>query len=112
MNYKHLYYFWMTARTGVIIRAGQRLHITPQTLSGQIKLLESRLGCRLLERVGRNVQLTDAGRIAFRYADEIFLLGAQLESELRGRDATRTTIAFKPVIADSTSNTQNELQTN
>jgi LysR family transcriptional activator of nhaA len=64
MNFKHLYYFWMTARTGGIIRAGQRLHVTPQTLSGQIKLLEERLGCRLFERQGRNIQLTDAGRIA------------------------------------------------
>jgi len=101
MNYKHLYYFWMTARAGGIIRAGQRLHITPQTLSGQIKLLESRLGFRLLERVGRNVQLTDAGCIAFRYADEIFMLGSQLEDELKKRDGTRTAIAFKVGMTDS-----------
>ncbi|MDH5707750.1 MAG: LysR family transcriptional regulator, partial [Hylemonella sp.] len=40
MNFKHLHYFWVTARAGGILRAGKQLHITPQTLSGQIKLLE------------------------------------------------------------------------
>ncbi|MGA7778645.1 MAG: transcriptional activator NhaR [Paraburkholderia sp.] len=101
MNFKHLYYFWMTARAGGVIRAGKRLHITPQTLSGQIKLLEARLGCQLLERDGRNVRLTEAGRVALGYAEEIFLLGAHLESELKGRDGLLTANAFKVGIADS-----------
>jgi LysR family transcriptional activator of nhaA len=101
MNFKHLYYFWMTARTGGVIRAGQRLHVTPQTLSGQIKLLEDRLGCRLFERQGRNVQLTDAGRVALGYAEEIFLLGSQLEGALKGRACTGGATPFKVGIADS-----------
>ncbi len=101
MNFKHLYYFWMTARTVGVIRAGQRLHLTPQTLSGQIKLLEERLGCQLLERNGRNVQLTDAGRIAIGYAEEIFLLGSQLEGALKKQTGTRMAVAFKVGIADS-----------
>jgi LysR family transcriptional regulator, transcriptional activator of nhaA len=101
MNFKHLYYFWMTARTGGIIRAGQRLHVTPQTLSGQIKLLEERLGCRLFERQGRNIQLTDAGRIAVGYAEQIFLLGSQLEGALKGRAGTGGVAPLKVGIADS-----------
>ncbi|MGA7816813.1 transcriptional activator NhaR [Caballeronia sp.] len=101
MNFKHLYYFWMIARTGGVIRAGQRLHVTPQTLSGQIKLLEERLGCQLLERNGRNVQLTDAGRVAAGYAEEIFLLGSQLEGALKQRAGTHATAVFKVGIADS-----------
>ncbi|HEY8907440.1 MAG TPA: LysR family transcriptional regulator, partial [Rhodoferax sp.] len=40
MNFKHLYYFWVTARAGGVMRAGEQLHTTPQTISGQIKLLE------------------------------------------------------------------------
>jgi LysR family transcriptional regulator, transcriptional activator of nhaA len=83
MNFKHLYYFWMAASTGGMIRAGQRIHITPQTLSGQIKVLEARLGCQLFERAGRNVQLTEAGRVAAGYAEEIFLLGKELEGALK-----------------------------
>ena len=47
MNYKHLYCFWAAAKAGGIVRASERLHVTPQTLSTQIKLIESRLGCRL-----------------------------------------------------------------
>ncbi|HEY3599779.1 MAG TPA: transcriptional activator NhaR [Paraburkholderia sp.] len=101
MNFKHLYYFWMAARTGGVIRAGQRLHVTPQTLSGQIKLLEERLGCQLFERNGRNVQLTEAGRVAVGYAEEIFLLGSQLEGALKGRAGTRAATTFKVGIADS-----------
>ena len=53
MNFKHLYYFWATAKAGGIVRAGEQLHITPQTLSGQIKLLEDRLGCALFRKSGR-----------------------------------------------------------
>lgn len=94
MNFKHLHYFWVTARTGGIVRAGKQLHVTPQTLSGQIKLLEERLGQRLFRKSGRRLELTEAGQLALRYADEIFTLGAELEAELqRQRPAQR----FKPL---------------
>jgi LysR family transcriptional activator of nhaA len=83
MNFKHLYYFWVTARAGGVMRAGEQLHTTPQTLSGQIKLLEGRLGRRLFRKSGRALELTDDGRVALRYADEIFSLGAELETALR-----------------------------
>ncbi|WP_420992146.1 transcriptional activator NhaR [Cupriavidus sp. 30B13] len=101
MNFKHLYYFWMAARSGGIVRAGTQLHVTPQTLSGQIKLLEERFGCALFERDGRNIRLTDQGRVAFRYADEIFSLGAQLESALKPLAAAGAPAPFKVGIADS-----------
>lgn len=83
MNFKHLYYFWMVARIGGVVRASHRLHITPQTMSGQIKLLEDRLGGALFERDGRNIRLTEAGRIAATYADDIFTKGLQLEAAVR-----------------------------
>ena len=86
MNYKHLYYFWATAKAGGVLRAAQQLHVTPQTLSGQIKLLEDRLGCPLLRRSGRGLELTEEGRTALGYADQIFALGAELEAAL-GRNA-------------------------
>lgn len=83
MNFKHLYYFWVAAKAGGVLRAGAQLHTTPQTLSGQIKLLEERLGRRLFRKSGRNLELTDEGRVALRYADEIFALGSELEAALR-----------------------------
>lgn len=79
MNFKHLYYFWKVARHGGVIRASQAIHISPQTLSGQIKLLEERLGTALFRRQGRSLELTDAGKLALEYADEMFALGAELD---------------------------------
>jgi LysR family transcriptional activator of nhaA len=82
MNFKHLYYFWAAAKAGGIVRAGNQLHITPQTLSTQIKLLEDRLGCKLFKKSGRRIELTEEGRTALGYADQIFALGAELEAAL------------------------------
>ena len=61
MNYKHLHYFWTVLRTGSIARASEQLHLTPQTLSGQIKQLEERLGKPLLRKAGRGLEATEAG---------------------------------------------------
>ncbi len=38
MNYKHLYYFWWVATAGGVVKAGEKLHITPHTISGKIGL--------------------------------------------------------------------------
>ncbi len=101
MNFKHLHYFWVTAHAGGIVRAGERLHTTPQTLSAQIKLLEDRLGKRLFRKSGRRLELTDEGRIALRYADEIFNLGSELETAMReARDGAKV-IEFRVGVADS-----------
>jgi LysR family transcriptional activator of nhaA len=100
MNFKHLYYFWVAAHAGGISRAGAQLHITPQTLSGQIKLLEETLDKKLFKKSGRNLELTDAGRLALDYADEIFSLGAELESVVRQeKEAARTQLRVG--VADS-----------
>jgi LysR family transcriptional regulator, transcriptional activator of nhaA len=82
VNFKHLHYFWATAKAGGIMRAGEQLHITPQTLSGQIKLLEERLGCALFRKSGRRLELTEEGRTALGYADQIFGLGAEMETAI------------------------------
>ncbi len=79
VNYKHLHYFLAVAREGGIARASERLNLTPQTISGQLKLLEENLGVSLFNRVGRNLELTETGRLVLSYADEIFSLGGELE---------------------------------
>lgn len=101
MNFKHLYYFWAAAKAGGVVRAGAQLHITPQTLSTQIKLLEDRLGCRLFGKSGRRLELTDEGRTALRYAEQIFTLGAELESALQDARGARRALDFRVGIADS-----------
>lgn len=84
MNYKHLHYFWTVVRAGGVLRASEELHLSPQTLSGQINVLEERLGSPLLRKVGRGVEPTEAGRMVMQYADEIFTLGQEMEDALRG----------------------------
>ena len=99
INYKHLHYFWVVAKQGGIARASEILHLTPQTISGQINLLEDNLGQALFTRSGRNLELTEAGRLALGYADEIFSLGSQLEENLRNQTTDRP-LLFKVGIAD------------
>ena len=85
LNYSHLQYFWAVAREGSIVRASEVLHLTPQTISGQLKLLEEAVGEPLFDRVGRGLVLTETGHVVFQYADEIFTLGAELAQRVKNR---------------------------
>ncbi|MEK6708225.1 MAG: transcriptional activator NhaR [Pseudomonadota bacterium] len=99
LNYRQLHYFWAVAKAGSIIRASERLHLTPQTLSGQISLLEETLGVALFLRVGRRLQLTETGRLTLSYADELFQIGNDLEEALRSRPEDRS-IQFRVGVDD------------
>ncbi|HHO68138.1 MAG TPA: transcriptional activator NhaR [Gammaproteobacteria bacterium] len=99
INYRHLHYFWMVAKEGSIARAGERLHLTPQTISGQLGVLEDNLGEPLFVRVGRNLELTETGRLVLGYADEIFSLGSELEEMLRGLPEGRP-LVFRVGVVD------------
>jgi len=99
INYKHLHYFWVVAKTGGIARACERLNLTPQTISGQISLLEEALGEDLFTRVGRNLELTETGRLVLGYADEIFSLGNELEEMLSNLPNGRP-LMFRVGVAD------------
>jgi LysR family transcriptional activator of nhaA len=85
LNYHHLLYFWTVAKEGSIVRAGEELRLAHPTISGQIHRLEEVLGEKLFARKGRNLVLTDAGRVAYRYADEIFALGREFLDTVKGR---------------------------
>ena len=89
LNYHHQLYFWTVAREGSIARACAQLHLTQPTISGQLRCLDKALGAKLFERVGRNLVLTETGRVVFRYADEIFSLGRELQDTLEGRPPGR-----------------------
>lgn len=84
-NFKHLRYFWAVAANGSIARAADILHLTPQTISGQLRELEDQLDVKLFEKSGRKLALTDSGRLVFSYADEMFRLGNELQDVLDGR---------------------------
>lgn len=89
LNYKHLQYFWAVAREGSIARACEILHVTQPAISTQIRKLEHSLGEKLFRKSGRNLALTDAGQVVFRYADEIFSLGQELTESLGGHRSGR-----------------------
>jgi len=89
LNYNHLYYFWVVAREGGVVRAAEELMVSQPTISVQIKELEQAVGHKLFDRAGRGLQLTDAGRIAFNYANEIFSLGQEMTNALERQPAGR-----------------------
>jgi LysR family transcriptional regulator, transcriptional activator of nhaA len=89
LNYHHLLYFWVVARKGSIVRASQELNLAQSTISGQLRVLEEEVGDKLFMRIGRNLALTDTGRMVYRYADEIFTLGRELREALQGRVTDR-----------------------
>jgi LysR family transcriptional regulator, transcriptional activator of nhaA len=100
LNFKHLRYFWMVAKTGSLTAAAKQLHLAPHSISAQITELELTLGTKLLRRVGRGVELTDAARRILTYADEIFSTGEALLEALN-TPLQKAATEFRIGIADS-----------
>lgn len=101
LNYNHLYYFWMVAREGGVGRASEELMVSQPTVSNQLRELESSLSVKLFDRVGRGLRLTEAGRIAFNYANQMFSLGQELLNALERQPAgaaLRLTVGILDVI--------------
>ena len=99
LNYKHLHYFWVVAHEGSITRAAERLGVAVQTISGQLSLLERQLGKALFHSQGRGLALSEAGRVALGYADQIFQLGEALVDAVAQSDS-ETTLRLRAGISD------------
>ncbi|QIZ77508.1 transcriptional activator NhaR [Ferrimonas lipolytica] len=82
LNYNHLYYFWMVQKKGSVVAAAQALFLAPQTVTGQIRQLEQRLGGKLFDRKGRQLQPTQLGLLVYRYADQMFNLAYEMQDLL------------------------------
>lgn len=89
LNLHHLRLFRATAREGTLTAAARALNISQSAVSTQIKALEADLGHDLFERRGRNLVLTEAGRIALDYADQIFRASEQLTATFRAAGGQR-----------------------
>jgi LysR family transcriptional activator of nhaA len=101
INYHHLYYFFVTAREGSIVSAARSLHVTPQTVSGQIATFEDYLGIHLFDRRGKRLYVSEQGKVAYQYAQEIFSLGEELLNTLKLKSTSqinRFTLAVTDVI--------------
>ncbi|MEO8410975.1 MAG: transcriptional activator NhaR [Propionivibrio sp.] len=100
LNFKHLRYFWMVAKSGSIARASEQLHLTPQSISGQLSEFETALGIKLFRRVGRGLELSEIGQQMLGHAEQIFSLGDELLELIRD-DAPARSVTFRVGIADS-----------
>lgn len=100
LNFRHLHYFWVVAKEGSVTRAAERLGLAIQTVSAQLSLLEQFVGKALFKPQGRRLVLTEAGQVALRYADQIFLLGEQLQEALADID-TEPVMRLTVGISDS-----------
>lgn len=101
LNLKHLYYFWQVARCGGVAKAAEQMHLTPQTVSGQLQQFEDSSGAALFERRGRGLELTEQGKAALAYADEIFSLTGELEHLFSAGKGRATRIQFRVGVADA-----------
>ena len=79
LNYNHLYYFYTVATQGSITKASEVLHLTPQTISGQISSFEAQIDIELFDRKGKKLYLSEKGQLIYSYCEEIFQLGDKLK---------------------------------
>ena len=89
LNYHHLLYFWTAAKEGGLRQAAEKLHVSQPSISTQIRRLEEALGVKLFSRRGRSRVLTQAGQLAFDYAESIFSLGAEFLNTVKLQDPSR-----------------------
>ena len=90
LNYHHLRYFWIVAKEGGLAPAARKLHVSQPSISEQIRELEEALGEKLFRREGRTNTLTDAGRLVFGFAEEIFALGGEMLNAVKQRPGAKT----------------------
>jgi len=100
LNYHHLYYFWVTAREGSLTKACKKLRLAPSTVSAQLRLLEDNIGTPLFQREGRRLVLTERGRIARSYCDEIFGLGREMLAILKEPEPSGHAVHVRVGVAD------------
>jgi DNA-binding transcriptional LysR family regulator len=98
-----LYTFHMVVQRGTLSAAAEALYVTQPAVSLQLKQLESRLGLALLERRGRRLALTEAGKTVHDYARRMFGLMEELERELadqRGLTRGRLVIGASTTVGE------------
>ena len=83
INYHHLFYFWMVAKTGTVSAAAKKLHLARPTVTAQVRELERSVGQKLLRQQGRGLVLTEFGQQIFAYAENIFSIGQELREFIK-----------------------------
>jgi DNA-binding transcriptional LysR family regulator len=73
LDSRQLRAFRVLARTGSFTQTARELHITQSGISHSMKALEGEIGCRLFDRLGKKVTLTQAGEQLLQHAEKILL---------------------------------------
>lgn len=84
INLNQLKAFYFTARERSVTKAAEILHVTQPAVTMQIKALDEALGLKLFRKYGRQLGLTEAGKVLFQYAEKIFGIVEQMEHALKG----------------------------
>ncbi|NNF99654.1 MAG: LysR family transcriptional regulator [Desulfobacteraceae bacterium] len=84
VNLNQLRSFFLVAREGSITKAAEALYVTQPAVTMQIKALEQDLDLRLFRKIGKHLEMSDAGRILFAYAERIFEIVEEMEYTLKG----------------------------
>lgn len=103
INFNHLYYFWQVCKAGSVVGAAEVLNLTPQTITGQIKVLEERLQGKVFKRQGRGLEPSELGQLVFRYADKMFQLSQEMLDIVNYRK--ESSLLFDVGVADVLSKT-------
>jgi LysR family transcriptional regulator, transcriptional activator of nhaA len=90
VNYNHLRYFWTVARVGSVSAAARVLNLTQPTVSSQLRQFERTIGAALFGGEGRDRQLTEAGHLMFRFAEEVFSLEREVHDAFSGLPTGRS----------------------
>jgi LysR family transcriptional activator of nhaA len=101
LNYNHLYYFWMVCKQGSVTKAADALFLTPQTVTGQIKAFEERMGGKLTQRNGRTLEPSELGQLVYKYADRMFGLSYEMLDIVNY--SQRSNVLFDVGVADALS---------
>ena len=109
LNYHHLRYFWVIATENNLTRAAERLHVSQSALSIQLRNLEESFGQTLFERQGKRLILTEAGHMAFDYANSIFKAGDELLNLMHNRPVSQRQMLRGGVVSTLSRNFQLEL---
>jgi DNA-binding transcriptional LysR family regulator len=84
MDFNRLKYFTVIAETGSVRAASELLRLSPPALSKALHLLEEEVGAKLVNRSGRNIVLTDAGKTLSRRAKELLEEAETVRREVIG----------------------------
>ncbi|MBQ2751746.1 MAG: LysR family transcriptional regulator [Oscillospiraceae bacterium] len=103
---QQLKYFRELAKTCHLTRTAERLYITQTTLSNTIINLENQIGIKLFNRVGRNIQLSDAGKQYYKYVNEALIA---LENAQTAIDDFKENDRQNISVAMNSSNVWNEM---